>query len=265
MGALGAVLHFILPRRLGGGVALGSALVVLASSIAVASIPDSAGVIHGCYQQKTGLLRVVDSGADSCRPDETAIQWSQTGPQGPVGPQGSAGPAGPPGSTGLPVYADFIGSCGSGTNGPPAQRNAFGIVVGTFSSPVSSTGCVGSTFRMHQTFDIQNLNGPGGPFAMGTGSATCDPCTVAGRTGSLTLSLTTVGSIRTDDAGNLAGEMLGGTWTISSATGDLAGLTGQGTYGPVAFLSGQTTYPGPIYVPNIGSAEVFTGIYSLPA
>jgi hypothetical protein len=88
---------------------------VLAGGAALASIPDSSGVIHGCYQKNVGNLRVIDpSAGDSCRPSEIAISWSQTGPQGPPGPQGPkgdtgatgatgpAGPAGPPGPKGDP-------------------------------------------------------------------------------------------------------------------------------------------------------------------
>lgn len=265
MDSLGRVMRIVMPRRLGGGLALGIFLVALAGSVAVASIPDSAGVIHGCFQEKTGLLRVIDQSTNGCRPDETAIQWNQSGPQGPAGPQGPTGPAGPPGSVGSPLYLDFVGSCGSGTNGPPAQRNAFGFVIGTFTSPVG-VGCAsGSTFQMHQTFDFQNVNGPGGLFASGSGTATCNPCTVAGRTGSVSFSLTVVGPVATDDSGNPAGSLLGGTWTITAATDGLSGLTGQGTYAAVAFSPGETTYPGPIFVPKISFTEVFTGSYHLPS
>jgi len=81
--------------------------------VALAAIPDSSGVINGCYQKNVGNLRVIDpSAGDSCRPSEIGISWSQTGPQGPPGPQGPkgdtgatgpagpAGPAGPKGDTG---------------------------------------------------------------------------------------------------------------------------------------------------------------------
>jgi hypothetical protein len=44
---------------LAGGVIAAAA----AATLALASIPDADGVIHGCYKNKTGSLRVVDSGA----------------------------------------------------------------------------------------------------------------------------------------------------------------------------------------------------------
>jgi len=61
-----------------------------------------ATLIAGCYENHTGALRVATD-RESCRPDETAIEWNQQGPQGPIGPagpqgeQGPVGPEGPPG------------------------------------------------------------------------------------------------------------------------------------------------------------------------
>ena len=52
-------------------------------AVALAAIPDSSGVIHGCYQKNVGNLRVIDPDAgDNCRPPEIAISWNQTGPVG---------------------------------------------------------------------------------------------------------------------------------------------------------------------------------------
>jgi hypothetical protein len=83
---------------IGAGVALGG--------VAYATIPDSGGVIHGCYSKAIGSLRVIDpSKGQHCAAAETPIQWSQTGPkgaQGLTGTNGAAGPAGPPGAQGPP-------------------------------------------------------------------------------------------------------------------------------------------------------------------
>src|SRR5215475_2015551 len=77
---------------------------VAAGGAALAAIPDSNGVINGCYQKNVGNLRVIDpSAGDSCRPSEVPISWSQTGPTGPQGPKGdtgATGPQGPKGDTG---------------------------------------------------------------------------------------------------------------------------------------------------------------------
>ena len=76
------------------------AVVVVAAAIggvAYASIPDSSGVIHGCYDSG-GNLKVVQ--ALPCPKGYTPLAWSQAGPTGPPGPTGQQGPAGPPGPKG---------------------------------------------------------------------------------------------------------------------------------------------------------------------
>jgi hypothetical protein len=66
---------------------------VLAAGIAYASIPDSGGVIHGCYANKDGSLRVIDTGSGGAcdAKKETALNWNQKGPTGARGPTGPAG------------------------------------------------------------------------------------------------------------------------------------------------------------------------------
>ena len=63
------------------------AVCLLFGGVAYATIPDSGGVIHGCYKVN-GDLRVIDSPSQSCAMNETALTWSQTGPQGPPGISG---------------------------------------------------------------------------------------------------------------------------------------------------------------------------------
>ena len=60
-----------------------------ATGIAYATIPDSAGVIHGCYSKTSsmslppGSLRVVDTGlGQSCSQNEVALNWNQQGVKG---------------------------------------------------------------------------------------------------------------------------------------------------------------------------------------
>ncbi len=79
------------------------ALTVAFGGVAWAAIPDSSGVIHGCYQRDHGQLRLIDTDQNqSCNPSEVPIQWSQTGPQGQPGPQGAQGPQGQQGPQGDP-------------------------------------------------------------------------------------------------------------------------------------------------------------------
>jgi hypothetical protein len=84
-----------------------------AYAVGVGSDPDR--VFHGCVNNRTGVLRVVNR-ANSCvkahgqgqhgNPGETAIKWSQQGPKGvpgargPEGIQGTPGPKGDPGTPG---------------------------------------------------------------------------------------------------------------------------------------------------------------------
>lgn len=60
------------------------AAVAIAGGIAYATIPDSSGVIHGCYGPN-GLLRVIDDSSTACGSNEKSLTWNQTGPQGPAG------------------------------------------------------------------------------------------------------------------------------------------------------------------------------------
>lgn len=80
------------------GVALALAIVVGA---AYATIPGSGGVISGCYEKRTGILRVIDAEAGKkCLGIESPISWSEKGEKGDAGEAGPPGPQGPPGATG---------------------------------------------------------------------------------------------------------------------------------------------------------------------
>jgi hypothetical protein len=82
-------------------------LFAVAGGIAYATIPDSGGTIHGCYQKNSGQLRVVDpSPGDSCSASERPLDWSQVGPQGPQGPAGPQGPTGDTGPRGPAGFSD---------------------------------------------------------------------------------------------------------------------------------------------------------------
>lgn len=113
-------------------------------SVAYAAVPDSSGVIHGCYAKSgggsggsgtsggaggtsagtgTGTLRVIDpSLGQKCAAGEAGVDWSQTGPkgaQGPPGPpgqqglQGTQGIQGPPGPPGAPGQKGDSGPAGA--------------------------------------------------------------------------------------------------------------------------------------------------------
>ena len=56
------------------------AVFATAAGIAYATIPDENGVIHGCRNNGSGFLRVIDSASQSCGQAETALDWNQRGP-----------------------------------------------------------------------------------------------------------------------------------------------------------------------------------------
>src|SRR4051812_49374519 len=82
------------------------------AAFAVAAIPDSNGVIHGCVERTAtgpngfpGSLRVIDGG-NECANSETPLDWNQQGPAGPAGQPGQQGQQGPKGDKGDPGDAD---------------------------------------------------------------------------------------------------------------------------------------------------------------
>ena len=99
--------------------AIALAAMLAAAGVAYATIPDSAGTIHGCYAKSGGSVRVIDAGVTNCKSTETSLDWNvqgQQGPQGAQGPQGPAGPQGGPGPQGQ-----------QGPAGPQGQTGASGL------------------------------------------------------------------------------------------------------------------------------------------
>jgi Collagen triple helix repeat (20 copies) len=79
------------------------ALAVAVEGVSWASIPSSDQLIHACYTQGTGYLRVVDADsptAMACQSGEQALSWRASGAPGPAGPPGPMGPSGPTGPKG---------------------------------------------------------------------------------------------------------------------------------------------------------------------
>jgi hypothetical protein len=116
--------------------------VVLASvaGIAVASIPDSNGVIHGCRNLKSGALRVIDSEAgQTCdSKTEAALTWNQTGPQG---------PAGSPGLSNVHVVIDQLHGSGTVSQTLLCPRQENGQFETALSGNFSMDGRSGYTLR----------------------------------------------------------------------------------------------------------------------
>jgi len=109
-------------NRVRVAVITGTTAVLLAGAgVAWASIPDSSGVIHGCYAS-SGAMRVIDSATSKFKSTEKALSWNRqgktgpTGARGPAGPAGAPGPAGPSGVSGWQLKSDTI-SLDSGQSG----------------------------------------------------------------------------------------------------------------------------------------------------
>ena len=151
---------------------LGAAAMALAGSIAWATIPDATGVIHACVK-KNGAVTLIDTEAgETCKKNQTATYWNQTGPAGPQGQQGTPGTPGPPGPgvktiSGL-VWIDGTVSVGSGYTSSKADTGNYQIKFppGTWSSiPV----LVVSPFGLPGAFPIAEV---GSIVAPADGSAT---------------------------------------------------------------------------------------------
>jgi hypothetical protein len=57
----------------------------LAAGLAYATIPDSGGVIHGCFAKSGGTLRVIDASVTGCKQTETSLDWNVQGQKGDPG------------------------------------------------------------------------------------------------------------------------------------------------------------------------------------
>jgi hypothetical protein len=122
-------------RRRGMRIVLAAtAMLAGAAGVALATIPGSAGVINGCYEKRTGILRVIDTEAGkTCTSFETPISWNQAGPKGDPGP---AGPAGPTGADGAPGPAGP-----QGVPGPPGPQGEKGDPGPTYSAGERPVAC----------------------------------------------------------------------------------------------------------------------------
>jgi hypothetical protein len=132
----------MLPRRtLSLGLAL--AMVGAGVGIATAAYVDASAVLHGCVNQATGVMRVIDPAKAGTLGNcitatgplkETAITWNQTGPQGIAGTNGKDGAPGKDGVDGKNGLDGKDGAPGAdGKDGAPGKDGL--SVVGTAEAP----------------------------------------------------------------------------------------------------------------------------------
>jgi hypothetical protein len=132
-------------------------LFVVGSTVALASIPASDGLISGCYAKVGGDLRVIDASSSTCKSNEIQLSWNQQGPPGQRGEQGDQGEQGPPGLSGYEVvytatanvdpldYAQITAYCPTGKNvlGGGFFFNVLGTLEVVESAPTSAAGLSG--------------------------------------------------------------------------------------------------------------------------
>jgi hypothetical protein len=117
-------------RELLAAVAGAVAAMAVTGGVALATIPDSGGVIHSCYSKSGGAIRVIDAGVTQCAKSETALDWNLKGQKGDPGTPGAAGATGPPGPPGPQGAQGTKGDTGDpgpqGLQGPPGPQGPAG-------------------------------------------------------------------------------------------------------------------------------------------
>ncbi len=131
---------------------VGAAAIGSGSSIAFAGSSSAGPVIQGCYNERTGILRI----AKTCKRDEATIDWNEIGPTGRRGPTGATGASGaagttgatgPTGATGATRATGPTGATGAtGDSGPAGPVGATGDTGATGpAGPAGATGATGAT------------------------------------------------------------------------------------------------------------------------
>ena len=122
-----------------------------ATGVALATIPTSgSGVINGCYEKRTGILRVIDAEAGkTCTSFETPISWNEKGPQGIQGLKGDKGDPGKDGINGTNGTDGKDGAPGTpgadGKDGAPGADGKDGISVTSVSEPAGANCTFGGS------------------------------------------------------------------------------------------------------------------------
>jgi hypothetical protein len=122
------------------------ALVFAMGGFAMAAIPDSSGVFHGCYKKKKGTLRVVSS-SRKCKKSERSISWNQKGQAGANGANGATGAKGDKGDAGDPAT-----NLWASIDGDPATPT---ILRGSGATAVSHFGGTGQ-FKVSFDRDVRD-------------------------------------------------------------------------------------------------------------
>ena len=139
-------------------------LSVAVGAIAYAAIPDSSGLIHGCYDKTLGSVRVIDPSSSNplknkCHSFETALDWNQTGPQGAAGPAGVKGDTGAAGATGPAGPKGDTGA--GGAQGPKGDQGDAGPSRTLVAQPFTNTTIESAAF-----VTVASLSLPAGSYVL---------------------------------------------------------------------------------------------------
>ena len=110
--------------QLGVAATVGSVAVLLGARLAVATVPDTNGTIHGCLKKNNGQVYLIDPSAGQSCGKDTALDWNRpgaTGAQGVDGPNGDTGLQGTTGSSGYQKASDQETADSSGNGSAEAK------------------------------------------------------------------------------------------------------------------------------------------------
>ncbi|GEM_PF-4954521 len=153
------MIRFRIPhtKRVLGTMAVVAALFVSAGPMLnVVKAVTATGTIRACVTaagngNNGGLIRIIGA-TDSCKNNESLLEWNIQGIQGPIGPQGLQGDTGATGSTGLQGPAGQNGADGAtGPQGPQGPQGSPGP-----QGPAGQNGADGAA-------GPQGIQGPPGP------------------------------------------------------------------------------------------------------
>ncbi len=90
--------------QLGVALLVGSVAVLVGATLAVATIPDANGTVHGCLKKSNGQVYVIDPSAGQTCGKDIPLDWNKSGAAGPQGIDGPKGLTGLQGTTGSSGY-----------------------------------------------------------------------------------------------------------------------------------------------------------------
>ena len=116
-------------------------VIVLVGATAALAHGGDLNLIHACVKNDNGGLRIVGAN-DSCKNNETALDWGIVGPAGPQGPAGAQGPIGETGPAGpSSVATGVVGADGQLAYFSGPRPTIANIGPGQYSFTISGVAC----------------------------------------------------------------------------------------------------------------------------